>query len=169
MRAAMPAQRNKVDSANALGLAHIVLTGWFKAAFINSEPCYQMRLLLTQRRNLKRKFHGIENSIRHSLKAFGIRFKVEVDCSSCAGADVGVGCSNRSRTRSATVAACPRNSGTAVLSQKAGLRRVPTTKRSGTSARSAAIALPAAVVSTPKASSSRQSWPWTSSEPIVRG
>lgn len=28
---------------------------------------------LTQRRNLKRKFHDIENSIRHSLKAFGIR------------------------------------------------------------------------------------------------
>jgi transposase len=32
-------------------------------------------LLLTQRRNLKRKFLDIENSIRHSLKAFGIRFK----------------------------------------------------------------------------------------------
>ncbi len=48
-------------------------TGWFKAAFIKSEPCYRMRLLLTQRRNLKRKFLDLENSIRHSLKAFGIR------------------------------------------------------------------------------------------------
>lgn len=74
-RAAMSAQRNKTDAADALGLAHIVRTGWFKAAFIKSEPGYRMRLLLTQRRNLKRKFLDIENSIRHSLKAFGIRFK----------------------------------------------------------------------------------------------
>ena len=34
-----------------------------------------MRLLLIQRRNLKRKFLDLENTIRHSLKAFGIRFK----------------------------------------------------------------------------------------------
>jgi transposase len=34
-----------------------------------------MRLLLAQRRTLKAKFLGIENSIRHSLKAFGIRIK----------------------------------------------------------------------------------------------
>jgi transposase len=71
----MSAQRNKTDAADALGLAHIVRTGRFKAAFIKSEPCYRMRLLLSQRRNLKRKFLDLENSIRHSLKAFGIRFK----------------------------------------------------------------------------------------------
>ena len=34
---------------------------------------YRLRLILTQRRNLKRKFLDIENTIRHSLKAFGIR------------------------------------------------------------------------------------------------
>jgi len=33
-----------------------------------------LRLLLIQRRNLKRKFLDIENSIRHSLKVFGLRF-----------------------------------------------------------------------------------------------
>lgn len=32
-----------------------------------------MRLLLTHRRNLKRKFLDLENAIRHSLKAFGVR------------------------------------------------------------------------------------------------
>lgn len=32
-----------------------------------------MRLLLTHRRNLKRKFLDLENAIRHSLKAFGIK------------------------------------------------------------------------------------------------
>jgi transposase len=30
-------------------------------------------LLLSQRRNLKRKSLDLENSIRHSLKAFGVR------------------------------------------------------------------------------------------------
>jgi transposase len=34
-----------------------------------------MRLLLTQRRNLERNFLDIENTIRHLLKAFGVRLK----------------------------------------------------------------------------------------------
>ena len=48
-------------------------TGWFRQAHIKSEACYRLRLLLTHRRNLKRKFLDLENAIRHSLKAFGIR------------------------------------------------------------------------------------------------
>lgn len=62
VRAAMSAQRNKTDATDALALAHIV-------------RCYRLRLLLTQRRNLKRKVLDLENTIRHSLKAFGIRIK----------------------------------------------------------------------------------------------
>lgn len=73
VRAAMSAQRNKTDAADALGIAHIMRTGWFRQAHIKTEICYRTRLLLTQRRNLKRKFLDIENTIRHSLKAFGIR------------------------------------------------------------------------------------------------
>ncbi len=73
VRAAMSAQRNKTDAADALGIAHIMRTGWFRQAYIKTEACYRMRLLLSQRRNLKRKYLDIENSIRHSLKAFGIR------------------------------------------------------------------------------------------------
>jgi transposase len=73
VRAALAAQRNKTDAADALGLAHIVRTGWFRQAHIKTEACYRMRLLLTHRRNLKRKFLDLENAIRHSLKAFGIR------------------------------------------------------------------------------------------------
>ncbi|TCM40791.1 transposase [Novosphingobium sp. ST904] len=75
VRAAMAAQRNKTDAADALGIAHIIRTGWYRTAFVKSEACYRLRLLLTQRRNLKRKFLDLENSIRHSLKAFGIRIK----------------------------------------------------------------------------------------------
>jgi transposase len=73
VRAAMAAQRNKTDVTDARGLAHIVRTGWFRPVHIKSEESYRLRLLLNQRRNLKRKFLDIENSIRHSLKAFGVR------------------------------------------------------------------------------------------------
>ena len=73
VRAALSAQRNKTDAADALGIAHIMRTGWFRQAYIKSESCYRMRLLLTQRRNLKAKFLDLENTIRHSLKAFGIK------------------------------------------------------------------------------------------------
>ena len=74
-KAAMSAQRNKTDAADALGLAHIMRTGWFKRAHMKAEGTYRLRLLLTHRRNLKRKFLDIENAIRHSLKTFGIRIK----------------------------------------------------------------------------------------------
>lgn len=73
VRAAMAAQRNKTDAADALGIAHLVRTGWFRRAHIKTEACYRLRLLLTHRRNLKRKFLDLENAIRHSLKAFGIK------------------------------------------------------------------------------------------------
>jgi transposase len=75
VRAALKAQRNKTDKADALGLAHLMRTGWFRRAHIKSESCYRLRLLLTHRRNLKRKFLDLENAIRHSLKTFGIRIK----------------------------------------------------------------------------------------------
>ncbi len=73
VRAAMSAQRNKTDKADALGIAHIMRAGWFRTAHIKSEACYRLRLLLTHRRNLKRKFLDLEKAIRHSLKSFGIR------------------------------------------------------------------------------------------------
>lgn len=72
VRSALKAQRNKTDAANALGIAHLVRTGWYKSAYIKNEACYRLRLLLTHRRNLKRKFLDLENAIRHS-QAFGIR------------------------------------------------------------------------------------------------
>lgn len=73
VRSALSAQRNKTDRADALGIAHIMRTGWFRQAHIKSEACYRLRLLLTQRRTLKHKVLDIENTIRHSLKAFGIK------------------------------------------------------------------------------------------------
>ena len=40
---------------------------------LKSKDSYRMRQLLTQRRNLKRKFFHIENAIRHSIKTFGLK------------------------------------------------------------------------------------------------
>jgi len=65
----------KTDKTDALGLAHLMRTGWFREAHIKSAACYRLRLLLTHRRNLKRKFLDLENAIRYSLKAFGMRSK----------------------------------------------------------------------------------------------
>ena len=73
VRAALKAQRNKTDKTDALGLAHLMRTGWFKTAHIKSQAYYRLRLLSTHRRNLKRKFLDLENAVRHSLKVFGIR------------------------------------------------------------------------------------------------
>lgn len=65
VRAAMSAQRNKTDKTDAIGIAHIMRTGWFRQAYIKSESCYRTRLLLTHQRNLKAKFLDLENAIRH--------------------------------------------------------------------------------------------------------
>jgi transposase len=72
-RAALPAMRNKTDRTDAQGIAHILRTGWFKQVHVKSEENYRLRLLLTHRRNLKRKFLDIENAIRHSIKTFGLK------------------------------------------------------------------------------------------------
>jgi transposase len=72
-RAALSAMRNKTDKADARGLAQIVRAGWFREVHVKSEESYRLRLLLTQRRNLKRKFLDIENAIRHSIKTFGLK------------------------------------------------------------------------------------------------
>ena len=73
MCAVLSAQRNKTDATDALGLAHLMRTGWYKTAHMKTETAYRLRLLLIQRRNLKRKFLDLENSIRHSLKSFGVK------------------------------------------------------------------------------------------------
>jgi transposase len=72
-RAALAAMRNKTDKADARGIAHIMRAGWFREVHVKSDESYRLRLLLTQLRNLKRKFLDIENAIRHSIKTFGLR------------------------------------------------------------------------------------------------
>jgi transposase len=42
VRTAMGAQRNKTDAADALGIAHLMRTGWFRQAHVKTEACYRM-------------------------------------------------------------------------------------------------------------------------------
>ncbi len=41
VRAAMSAQRNKTDATDALGLPHLMRTGWFRQAQVKTEGAYR--------------------------------------------------------------------------------------------------------------------------------
>jgi hypothetical protein len=69
----LKAQRNKTDMDNAHGAAQLVRSGWYRDVHVKSEASYRLRLLLTHRRTLKRKFLDLDNEIRHSLKVFGVK------------------------------------------------------------------------------------------------
>jgi transposase len=72
-RALLAGQRNKTDRNDALGIAQILRAGWYKTAHVKSDEAHRMRLLLAHRRALKRKAVDLENAVRHTLKAFGVR------------------------------------------------------------------------------------------------
>jgi transposase len=57
----MSTQRYKTDSADALGIAHIMRTGWFKRHSSRASRAIECVLFPTQRRILKRKFIDLEN------------------------------------------------------------------------------------------------------------
>jgi transposase len=73
LHAALKAQGNKTDKNDALGVAQLVRSGWYRDVHVKSEASYRLRLLLTPRRALKHKFLDLENEIRHSLKVFGVK------------------------------------------------------------------------------------------------
>lgn len=73
MAGALSAMRNKTDRNDARGLAQMMRTGWFRKVHVKSDQSHRIRVLLANRRLLKRKFLDIENAIRGTLKVFGIR------------------------------------------------------------------------------------------------
>lgn len=72
-RAALKAQRNKTDRADALGIAQLMRSGWAKIVHVKSPQSMRLRVLIGQRRNLKRKFIDLSNGVRHTLKSFGVK------------------------------------------------------------------------------------------------
>jgi transposase len=68
----MPGQ--KTDRNDARGIGHMMRVGWFRQVHVKDDDNQRLRVLLSGRRLLKRKLVDIENELRGSLKAFGIKF-----------------------------------------------------------------------------------------------
>jgi transposase len=73
MQTALAAMRNKTDRNDARGIAQMMRTGWFRPVHIKSAASQELRLLLVARRALIDGRRDIENTIRGTLKVFGIR------------------------------------------------------------------------------------------------
>jgi transposase len=68
--------RNKTDRNDARGIAQLVRLGRFRQVHIKSEEAQRTRMLLVNRQQLLTKALDIENSVRGSLKAIGLRVGV---------------------------------------------------------------------------------------------
>lgn len=69
---------NKTDRNDAVGLAQIMRTGWFRQVHVKSGPSHMTRALLTSRGLLVGIRGDIDNQIRGLLKTFGILFGKKV-------------------------------------------------------------------------------------------
>ena len=76
VKAGLSAMRNKTDRNDARGIAQLVRLGWFRQVHIKSEEAQRTRMLLVNRQQLLTKAQDIENSVRGSLKVFGLRIGV---------------------------------------------------------------------------------------------
>jgi len=65
--------RNKTDRNDARGIAQLVRLGWFRQVHVKSKEAQQIRMLLVNRQQLLTKALDLENSVRGSLKVFGLR------------------------------------------------------------------------------------------------
>ena len=73
VKAGLSAMRNKTDRNDARGIAQLVRLGWFRQVYIKSEEAQRVRMLLVNRQQLLAKAQDFENSVRGSLKVFGLR------------------------------------------------------------------------------------------------
>lgn len=76
--AALKMMPNKTDRHDAIGLAQITRTGWFKEVRIKSHSAYVMRAHLAARDALVGTRVRFENEIRGLLKTFGVMFGRQV-------------------------------------------------------------------------------------------
>ena len=71
-KAALSLQINKTDANDALGLAQIVRTGWYREVAVKSMDAHTLRMLLVARAQLVAQRQTIANTIRGLLKTFGL-------------------------------------------------------------------------------------------------
>ncbi len=70
-KAALRLQINKTDANDALGLAQVTRTGWFREVAVKSMDAQTLRLLLVSRAQLVSQRQAIANTLRGLLKTFG--------------------------------------------------------------------------------------------------
>ncbi len=68
--------RNKTDRNDARGIAQLVRLDWLRQVHVKSEEAQRTRMLMVNRQQLLTKALDIENSVRGSLKVFGLRVSV---------------------------------------------------------------------------------------------
>src|SRR5262245_51375829 len=73
VKAGLSAMRNKTDRNDARGIAQLVRLGWFRLVHVKSAEAQHVRMLLVNRNLLLGKLQDIENSVRGSLKVFGLK------------------------------------------------------------------------------------------------
>lgn len=76
MQTALSAMRNKTDRNDARGIAQMMRTGWFRPVHVKSREARELRLLLVNRHALLARRRDIENTIRGTLKVFGLKVGV---------------------------------------------------------------------------------------------
>src|SRR5262249_28185513 len=73
MKGATAAMAEKTDRNDARAIAHAMRLGWFTAVHVKTAESQELRLLLSNRRTLLEKRVAIDNEIRGTLKAFGLK------------------------------------------------------------------------------------------------
>lgn len=63
----------KTDRNDARAIAQVMRVGWFRVVHIKSESSQELQMLLTNRRTLLSKQIDVENEIRGTLRAFGLK------------------------------------------------------------------------------------------------
>ena len=72
VHAALSMQLNKTDRNDALGIARLVRSGWYRPTHVKSLDCHHQRLMMTAREKLIQIRVTITNQIRGLLKTFGV-------------------------------------------------------------------------------------------------
>jgi transposase len=73
MKGATAAMAVKTDRNDARAIAHAMRVGWFTVVHVKTAESHERRLLLNNRRTLLEKRMAIDNEIRGTLKAFGLK------------------------------------------------------------------------------------------------
>ena len=73
MRGATLLMAVKTDRVDARAIAHAIRVGWYTPVHVKSEASQEFRLLLRNRKALVEQRVGLDNEIRGTLKAFGIK------------------------------------------------------------------------------------------------